>query len=86
MTNAVWEYLRIQSGQSVGKLWNDLTRLRRLGMKYEDLPADLATFRACLDALLAQGRAEKVGELWLATFTQVVEAKPKRQRQESLFA
>ncbi len=86
MTDAVWNYLRIQCGQSAHKLWTDLERLRRLGLQYNDLPATREDFQACLDALLAQGRAEKVGDLWLVTFTQV-EVKPaKRGRQESLFA
>ena len=76
--NAMHNWLRLESGQSLGTMWGKLERLRRLKLPYDDLPADRVTFHAELEALLADGLAEKSGELWL--FVPV--KRPERERLE----
>ncbi len=62
---ALHNHLRLHSGDTFGQMWGDLERLRRLGVAHEDLPADRATLLAGLQTLLANGLAEKSGEIWL---------------------
>lgn len=90
MNEALHNYLRLSVGQSEAKMWKDLERLRKLGCKYDDLPADRETFKAGLQALADAGLAHKDGELWM--WIPVLIPKPERAQpppgfqKRSLFA
>jgi hypothetical protein len=84
MLDAVWDYMRLESGQTFGKIWGNLERLRRLGIKYDDLPTDRAAFKTCLEMLLADDRVERIGELWAVKFPEPVKVE-RREPQTTLF-
>lgn len=86
MLDAVWNYLRLDGGRSAASMWGDIERMRRLGMKYEDLPADRVSFLAALEALKAAGRASKVGEVWLPEFVAEVNVERREKQERMLFA
>ena len=89
MNEAIHNYLRISSGATSERMWNELSRFRRLGIPYEDVPKTEAEFTSGLNSLLAAGLAEKTSNgmwLWVPAAHPAQPQPAKRPRQESLFA
>lgn len=65
--NPFHSFLRIFQGVTEVAMWDELTRLRRLGVAWEGVPQDEAEFTAGLQRLVDAGWAERSGALvlWL---------------------
>jgi hypothetical protein len=82
--DAVWAYLRLDGGRTAASMFADIERLRRLGIKREDLPSSREGFIACLEALQADGRASKTGQVWIPEYPEPVKVE-RREPQTTLF-
>lgn len=85
MNDQTWEFLRVAGGTTAEAMFDELSRLRRLESPWEGVPATLEAFIAALEALQADGRASRVGELWLPEFPAPVAKVERREAQTTLF-